>query len=137
MDDDLVETLRATGEALNSLVDRCEALEARAKVLDGVSAKLESLVFRVENLEARVDSAAIAAAKRADVLSAKAQARDDKNCMQTSILEEKFEQERDLVRDLKADLRMLQGRVDDLASKPPPQPQEATEVRHFHEHRGP
>jgi hypothetical protein len=129
-DEDLIETLRATGEALNSLVDRVESLEARAKALDSVSTRLDALSFRVEGLEARVDSTAIAASKRADVLSAKAQSRDEKNSRQVTVLEKKLEQERDLVRDVKADLRMLQARVDAIANRPEPQPPQ--ELRELH-----
>jgi hypothetical protein len=136
VDDDMTEVLKAISQALDSLTDRCESLEARAKSLDDTVKKLDVVSFRVENLESRVDSTTIAAAKRADVISAKAQARDDKNGAHVTVLERKFEQERDLLRELKTDVRMLQGRVDDLASKPAPQPLEPQEIRHFHEHRG-
>jgi chromosome segregation ATPase len=91
------ELLQSIAEGFAGLVDRVEALEAAVEELQGTTN---------------------GASKRLDFLSAKSQSGSEQSGRQIAVLEKNLEEQKDLVRDLRTDCRILQGHINALNNRP-------------------
>jgi hypothetical protein len=103
---------RAAAEA-NSVVD--------AETLNAIGEALSGILSRLERLEKKVDaqqSSASATGKRLDILSTKEKSSNERSGRKIAILERKLEDQKDLIRDLTTEIRILKSQV----NKPQPEP---------------
>jgi hypothetical protein len=120
-----IELAKATGRAAaqaNAVVD--------ADTLTAISDALNSLVRRLEIVEERVESLSGAAAdtgRRVDAVSAKLKSADEKKGRQVATIERQAADQKDLVHDLKTEVRVLRAKVHAVENKP--QQQETQVIR--------
>ena len=96
---------RAAAEA-NSVVD--------AEMLSAISDALSGILTRLERLEKKADalqSESKTAGKRLDILSAKEKSGSERSGRQIAVLERKLEDQKDLIYDLRTEIRILKAQV--------------------------
>jgi chromosome segregation ATPase len=111
---------RAAAEA-NSIVD--------TEVLNAIGDTLSKILTRLEKLERTVDAlqnSSTDVGKRLNVLSEKEKSFDERRGRQVATLERKLETQKDLVRDLATEIRLLKAQ----ANKPQPEPSPIHHVIH-------
>jgi len=96
---------RAAAEA-NSVVD--------AETLNAIGDTLSKILTRIERLEKKADalqSESKTAGKRLDILSAKEKSGSERSGRQIAVLERKLEDQKDLIYDLRTEIRILKAQV--------------------------
>ena len=104
---------RAAAEA-NNVVD-AEVLNAIGDALSGILTRLE----RLERKTSAQQSGAVNTEKRLDILSAKEKSSNERSGRKIAVLERKLEDQKDLIRDLTTEIRILKAQVN---KQPEPMP---------------